>query len=513
MDALTRARAAGAASPEARALETGRRAAISFGVRAAPSALLNGRGVGGVPPAAALKTALKRAFERCKKVRRTEASHDCEGSHTRKHAPRSYPAFDALRTGGAAAGGPAAPARPAGTLGPRFQVQILGGEPILGPADAPVTATWFADLADPAQRRGLGQLLALVDAGGVRLVVVPLPRVDPAGSATGRRSSLRFALAVVALATSLSQRIRGKMIRGFSDRRLKDWAGVERLAAAHGMTSAQLGRAASAPATTVALERFVRLAASVDARPGTLYLNGRRWSGSTDEPGLKPALTRSRAEFTSVAARRVPPRLVYGALVAAGRMISAAERDLEPREADVDFSGVPDLGTAAARGVKALPVHLFVDFRGLASRATFHALERLRRHGTHPIRLHLISIASAARPGVTPSGASFLVAHKHGKGLSAARRLFSMSDPNRWSSLRKAMKRLGIGLAKLRAEADGEAARAGAATAVRLKARLEMDEEPVLYIDGRRYVGPIDEGRIIAAVAFAAGKGGGQAVP
>jgi hypothetical protein len=298
------------------------------------------------------------------------------------------------------------------------------------------------------------------------------------------------------------------MIRAFGDRRLSDWAGVERVAVAHGTSPAQLARGVAAPATTVTLERYVRLAASVDARPGTLYLNGRRWRGSPSEPGLKPALVRSGAEFQSVVARRVPPQYVYASLVAAGRRISAAERDLEPREGDVDFTGVPDLGTAAQgeAAKTALPVHLFVDFRGLASKATFHALERLRRDPRHPVRLHLISIASAASPGVTPSGASFLVACDKGKGLAAARRLFGMRDPNGWSSLRKAMGRLGIGLATLRAQADGPAARAGAATAMRLKKRLEMDEEPVLYIDGRRYAGPIDEGRITAAVAFAASR-------
>ncbi len=503
MDALTRVRSAGEASAEARAMETGRRAAVAFGVRVAPSALINGRGVRGVPPAAALKRALQRAHDACRRARSKDAQVDCELQGARQHAPRSVVALDALRAGRMSPAGGARDVRPAGSLGPRFRVEIQGSEPMLGPVDAPVTATWFTDLADARQRRELGHLLALVAAGGLRLVVVPLPRVDPAGAATGRRDSLRFALAAVALAGGMTRPERGRMIAAFGDRRLHDWAGVERLAVAHGTSAAKLARVVAAPATTVTLESYVRLAASVDARPGTLYLNGRRWSGTPSEPGLKPALQRSLAEFTSVVARRVPPRLVYGSLVAAGRRISAAERDLEPREADVDFSGVPNLGSSA--GAKnALPVHLFVDFRGLASKATFHALARLRRDPKHPVQLHLISIASAAKPGVTPSGASFLVAHHKGKGLAAARKLFGMRDPNAWSALRKAMGRVGVGLATLRALADGEFARAGAATATRLKKRLEMDEEPVLYIDGRRYAGPIDEGRIIAAVAFAA---------
>ena len=501
-DRLTRVRAAGAGSKVAVAVEADRRSAIAFGVRAAPSALINGRGVAGVPPVAALKRALQRADEECRKARgqTPSAPTDCEMAGARRHAPDAVDALRTLRQGGLPSAS-AASAAPAGRLDERFRVELDGGELSLGKHSAPVTAVYFADLSDATQRRGLGKLVALSGGPDLRLVILPLPRVDPAGAAVGHAQGLRVALAVVALTAQLGLPERRRLVRGLGDPRLANWTAVEALANALGVAPRALAKGAAAPSTTVMLDRHIRLATAVDARPGALYLNGRRWTGTPADRGLAAAIEVVKKEALAIQARGIPPRLIYPGLIATGRRISVAERDLEPTEAAAVFPGVPDLSSEGEKS--GLPVHLFVDFSGLASRAAFHVMDRLRGHAQHPIRLHILSIASAAQPGVTPSGAAFLVAHGHGKGLNAARRIFDLRKPNRWSSLQRALRKLGISLKTLRAEANGPAAVGGAALATKLSRQLEMAEEPVVYIDGRRYVGPIDEGRIEAAVAFA----------
>lgn len=509
-DRLTRIVAAGAASAEAAAVEQGRRAAIAFGVRAAPSALINGRGVAGVPPAAALAVALRRADADCRGALRGGAAaknstvqRDCEVDGATRYAPAELGALRILRSGGVSAASATHPAA-AGRLAERFRVELEGGELTLGDGAAKATAVYFADLSDAVQRRSLGHLLGLQRRHALRLVVLPLPRYEPAGTAVGNGRSLRVALAVVALTSLLDPPERRRLMRALGDPRLADWRGLQAMAAALGVNAAALDKAAAAPATTVLLDRHIRRAAVVDARPGAIYLNGRRWTGQAWDPGIEGAIAEVVAEATTIGARGIPPRLIYPGLIAAGRRVSPAERDLQPAEPAAEFTGVPDLGSAAAG--PALDVYLFVDFSGLASRAAFHTLERLRRHPEHPVRLHLLSLASMAQPGVTPSGASFLVAHHHGRGLAAARAIFALRDANRWSSLQRVLRKVGVSAKTLKSEANGPMALAGAALADRLRQRLEMAEEPVIYLGRRRYVGPLEEGRMVAAVALVAGR-------
>lgn len=500
---VARAAASASGSDLAQRVERDRQAAVAFGVRAAPSALINGRGVAGVPPAGALGRAVEGARQACAALRAGgDPIADCEVAGVRASAPASEGAFEILRKG-AAPIRPAAPSVPTGHLGERFRVELAGDELSTGGPAQPVTAVFFADLLDPTQRADLQTLLSMAAKGGVRVVVIALPRLDPGSRGPAREGSLRMALALLALQARLPPAARAAVIAGLGERQAAGMTAVERLASRHGVSATMLREAAASPVAAVRLDAALRLASLVDARPGALYLNGRRWHGRLDA-SLAPALAEVRKEADALVARGVQVGRIYPALVSQGRVIVQAERDLQAPETLGDTEAMPLLcGISAPDGRPALPVHLFVDFQSLASRAAFHGLRHLCRHDRHPIALRMVSITSAAKPGVSPSGATFVVAASRGSGLEIAQKLFSMRDPNAWGGLKRLAKRMGISLKQLQSQVDGPAATAAAATAMRLKAELEMDDDPVLYIDGRRYLGPIDEQRIIAAVAFA----------
>ncbi len=153
-----------------------------------------------------------------------------------------------------------------------------------------------------------------------------------------------------------------------------------------------------------------------------------------------------------------------------------------------------------------VPVLLFVDFTRPASRAAFHALRMLRGDEHHPVALGIASIASAAEPGVTPAAAVLLTAARKGKGLAAAIELFKMNDPYDWRQIRRSFRRLGFSPKQLSDGAADPRTNAAMAASAEAARRLDMRDEPVIYIGGRRYVSPIDENRIRRAVAAVAAR-------
>jgi len=266
-----------------------------------------------------------------------------------------------------------------------------------------------------------------------------------------------------------------------------------------GIAVADLRRAAAAPAATVRVQHAVTLAAGVDAQPGALFLNGRRWLGRASDPAFGAVLEELAAQARARQAAGVPPEKVYAALIEPGRWRSDEERDIGVPERLGDVSLLPEFGTGGP------PVHLFVDFASPHSRAAFYMVRRLVS-GTSPgIRLRMVSIASAAEPGVTASGAAFVVATKMGKGMEFAEQLFTARDPNHWPTVFAIVKKLRLPLATFQKQVDAEATRAVAAVAARLLRHLDIADEPALYIGERLYVGPLDEARIERAVRFVQG--------
>ncbi len=480
-------------APQTKAMvDRERQAGLALGVRATPGALVNGRGIGGVPPEPALRRALDLATAEAKAALQDAGSAaDPERLGLLKHAPEFLPAFDALRTG-RALGAPAAQVPPSGQLGPRYRVPVLAHDVIIGSANASVTAVLLLDPGAPWQ---VGAVRDLVARQGLRVVVKLMPRTDGRGSLERRTGTLDVVLLLTALAMQQPE-IAGKIMAELARKATLTAAEVEAKAQALGVDTAKLRPIQAAPATTGMLFQTLDLAARTEARPGALFLNGRKWLGLTSDAGLDAAVRELDTEARQRATQGLPPADVYDKLVAAGRWRSDAELDLQPAEQLGDTALLPVIGTAGQ------DVYLFVDFASPHSRAAFYMLRRHINSRDLPIRLHLASIASATEPCVTPSGAAFVVAAALGKAYEFAEKLFDLGKPNDWSALYTEIKKLKLPLAVFQKQIEAEETRAVARATASLKARLDMADEPVLYIGNRLYTGPLDEARIEKAIRF-----------
>lgn len=477
-----------------------RQAGLALGVRATPGALVNGRGIGGVPPEPALRRALDVALTEARTaLQQSGASADPERLGMLRRSPEFLPAFDAMRSGRALLP-PASPGAPSGHLGDRFRVPVLPHDIAIGPAGAAVTAVL---LLDPGAAWQVGELRDLLTRPTVRVVVKLLPRTDGQGGLEPR--GLDTVLLLTALALQQPDAA-GRVLTDLARKTALTALDVDTKARALGVDTARLKPVQEAPATTGRLFQTLDLAARTESRPGALFLNGRRWWGLTSDAGLDAALKSLDAEAKQLTGQGTPPSEVYAKLTQAGRWRSDAELDLQPPENLGDTSLLPVLGPALPG---AQDVYLFVDFASPHSRAAFYMLRRHLGAPTHPtlqgevpIRLHISSIASSTEPCVTPSGASFVVAASLGKGQEWAERLFDLGKPNDWPTLYAEARKFKLQVPAFQKLVDGEPTRAVARATAALKTRLDMAEEPVLYIGDRLYTGPLDEARIEQAIRF-----------
>ncbi len=488
-------------------VERERRAAVGFGVRAMPSALIGGHGVVGVPPRAAMVSALERArttFALCA----TRHTRDCEREIVRRRAPASLAGLAALRRHDSVRGGSETQrARGVrGSLGPRWRLllddkALDNGLATLGSANSDATAVLFVDFSDPGCADDIARLLELRQTRPwLRIVLLPLAEHDP-GRGEAPRATVEIAVASYAYLAALPAAQRAAALAKLvADEAPTD---ANAFCARVGVNAAACAKLASDSGAAVAIDAIVRLAIRVDGRPGALYINGRSWLGVVSDEGVESAMEGARVEGDRLPARRSAGP--YARLVAGGKVRDEAEIDLDPSEevGDVDF--MVDLGSAAGTSThKPTEVLLFVDFTRPASRAAFHALRLLREDAQTPVLLRIASLGSSAEPGVTPAAAALLVASFRGKALAAATELFRLNDPYDWRQLRHAWRKLGISAKKLGEAVGEERVKKAMADAAAAITRLDLHDEPVIYVGRRRYVGPIDENRIRQAVATVA---------
>ncbi len=485
------------------AVEHERRAAVAFGVRATPTALIGGQGLVGVVPAVVLRSALaqaRSAWARCS----SRGGRDCEREVVRRKAPGSLAALAALR-GRSVAGQPSAPRGTAaattavrGSLGERWRLMLTGDEPAIGAARPEVIAAFFFDVTDPDTPAALDELQRLVASRPwLRVALLPLGEVEP-GRGGASPEAVTANVALLAALRSGAGSGAGRIVERLAAAAAPADSHV--LAARLQWSEAERVRFCADTGATVAADRVVRLAIAVDARPGTLYVHGRRWRGVVSDAGLDAAFDAGRAEAQRTGRKGLE---AHARLVADGRVRDEAEIDLDGEESLGDLSAAVDLEAAGPPGVTALDAWLFVDFTQAASRAAFHALRLLRTHAHHPVRLRLMSIASSAEPGVSPPSATLHVCAQRGKALDCALGLFGAPDANDWIMLRKIVRRFGITPTQLGEGVAKPAVRAAMAAAAAVATRLDMVDDPVIYLGNRRYLGPIDENRIIRAVAAA----------
>jgi hypothetical protein len=212
-------------------------------------------------------------------------------------------------------------------------------------------------------------------------------------------------------------------------------------------------------------------------------------------PDLLAPFVAWRSGAAAVPVDDAPPRFAPSALRSSGADpgARATSTDLSEPEALGDLSALPAFGTGVS-------VYLFMDFTGPGSREAFRILRPMVDSPDLSIRLHMASYVSHAEPGMTASGATFAVAARLGKGLEMAERLFASSRPNDWSVIRRLVRKLRLPKRAFQRGIDASSTGAVARLAADLSVRLDMADDPVIYVGDRLYTGPLDPERLVRAV-------------
>lgn len=473
-------------------LQREKQAALAFGVQATPSALVAGRGLGGVPAPQVLLRQLAVAARRMALLAaQLPAPADLERAAVALSHPDFLAALDALRSARFAASLPADATH--GWLGQRYRVEVLQGDVAVGSADAAITVAAYVDSQQPWTIAQLTRLRQWQAASGARLIV----RVLPGPAKASHAAALWWAAAALATGSSAP-----KMLEALPADRSWSESDILQAARTFGLDSSRLTALAAKPEATAQLHAVVAQAQRIDAGPGAVFVNGRRWLGLVQDGGWQAALTAEAALFRSAGSATG----AYALLVRDGKWRQDAELDLqEPIELG-DLTALPKVGSAGPELV------LLVDFSSPASRAAWHMVRRW----TQPLgTAGLLRIAALPGHGQKDSAATevLLAAAELGKASVAVDALF---DGSAWNKLNGpavhawAAKKLGVPLATWQ-RAQGRTAPQEALQAMyRLRQCTDWGEEPVIFLVGRLYTGPLDEARLERALRFAAKQASAQ---
>jgi protein-disulfide isomerase len=471
----------------AAAVEREQQAALAFGIRSTPSALINGRGLSGVPRLEDLVRILRAAKRQAERDRADNGPQaNLERIGLLRQAPEFVRAFDALR-----ATWHDTKLAPQGTLGARWRVPVERNDLVFG-AEAAVTIVQFLDPTSPWQLRSLATLLKLqadeAQAGrkDIRIAVkLLLPDTRPVQNAKNPPATLQLAArALLAPVEALA------LIRAATQAPTSPNVAVT---ASFCTEDPALLKAADAPATSAWLQLSSELSRRTEAGPGTLFFNGRRWFGLADDANLPAALAELRAECKPLPGKPMP---TYASLVATGRYLEDAQLDLAAQEPASALPSLPALGQAG------VVVHLFVDFRSPHSRAAFYMLRRLVSSPDLPIRLMLAVIPRGSESIATPSAAGILAATRLGRGMEMAEVLFNADKPDDPQGMKVIAKKSKLDVTLLQKGAASAETQDALQSVWRARRHLDMRDEPVIYVGGRLYQGPLDESRLERAVRF-----------
>ncbi len=468
------------------ALDRERQAALAFGVQATPSALIAGRGLGGVPAPEGLHRQLVQARYRLGRVAQPlPVGADTERAAMALAQPEFLEAFDNLRQArfGDALGG-----RRAGMLGTLYRVDVEPDEQCLGPAQAAITAVVYVDPAQAWTVRQLGQLRRWqAQTAASRLVVRVLPAPDS--------GSQRLALMWTALAPNSTGRCATALA---SLPESAAWRQDDLMAAATaigGGTDRQAQRL-DRPELTSALHSVVSGARHIDASAGAVFVNGHRWLGSvTDREWIKAAES-TRSPLASAGS----PDHAYQQRIRHGRWRQEAELDLQEPLALGDLSRLATVGTGSTE------ILVLMDFSSPASRAAWHMLRRWIAPGPLASRLFVAALPER-RATQQDLNQALLAASALARTAAAVTALFDLptAEPKAPGGSQAAWWAKALGVAP---EQWRSALQSAAVAEVRERLRwvqrqTDWGEEPVIFLAGRLYTGPLDEARLERALRFA----------
>ena len=469
------------------AVDRERQAALAFGVSVTPSALIHGRGMGGTPPLEAIARALGVAQRRALRIAaEIGPAGDNERASLCGESPEFAAAFDALR---ASRAGTAASRTGTGDVGALYRVAVHPTDTVAGVADAAVTLVLFVDPARPWTSDEVRPLLAIqARQPAVRVVVkwvaAPGPRQAEAVKIAALLQAWTQAPARQGLANELPSLVAGGPL---------SLARVQ--AALTSVPDEQRRRIVQAAATgdvAVVLQANADLARRVDAQPGAVFVQGRRWLGRASDAGMAASVSDAQAAFAARAAQGgVAHSEIYAALIARGIWRSDADLDLGPPE-DLALDAVPQVGNRGPTVV------LLVDVGSQASRAAWFMLRHHVQPGAMAIRLQIAALPRRGKS--TPAGVALAAATVLGRQVAAADALFASANPDDAATVAKV-----AAICQLRApqwldvRADVRVTQVANAVAA-LRQRANLGDEPVIAIDGRLYLGPLDEARLQQAI-------------
>ncbi|MBI5610007.1 MAG: DsbA family protein [Deltaproteobacteria bacterium] len=476
---LDRARLAGDlnSAEVKRTLERERQAALAFGVRATPSALINGQGLSGEPPEEQLQRLMARAQWQANGDRAGfGAGADSERLGIVRHHPEVTGAFDAMRRErhGAAA------AAEKGLLGPRLRALPLAGDLATGDDVGDLNVVIFVD---PAQSWSTAEASLLAK--------LTLPR--SASRLTVRVLGNRGGEAASASLAALSELAeRSNVVRNLLTAPGPWTAETVRQAVRVAGAESRWDRLLREPRLAVWLHGQAEQARHLKAQAGTVLVNGRRWLGRASDAGLAEAMAQEALELRQLA--QGPSRAgVYAQQLAQGEWFSDQELDLGDPEDVEDLWQLPSIGGRGNRVV------LLIDPGSLASRAAWTMLKRRPGDAKNPIVLHVGALPGKRDPqGLAMrallAGASLRRLGEVVDGLLDAKSTAPLGAP--WLA-----KLLGLPTAS--AAAAWQAADPGVAVASMraVRRQVECGDEPVVFIASRLYRGPLEETRLVQATA------------
>lgn len=469
------------------ALDRERQAALAFGVQATPSALIAGRGLGGVPTAEGLRRQLVQARYRLDRVARPlPAGADAERAAMALAQPEFLDAFDNLRH---ARYGDDWAKRRAGMLGTLYRVDVEPDEQCLGSAHAAITAVVYVDPAQAWTIRQLGQLRRWqAQTAASRLVV----RVLPAPHSV----SQRLALTWTALALKSAPRC-ATALAALPENAAWRQDDLVAAAAALGAGADRLIQRLDRPELTAALHSVVAGARHIDASAGAVFVNGYRWLGSISDSEWLRAAESTRAPLAGAGS----PDQAYRQLIRDGRWRQEAELDLQEPLALGDLSRLATVGTGSTE------ILVLMDFSSPASRAAWHMLRRWIAPGPLASRLRVAAVPEG-RAAQQDLNQALLAASALARTAAAVNALFDLpvATPKAPGASQAAWLAKVLGVAP---EQWRGALQDAAVTEVRDRLRwvqrqTDWGEEPVIFLAGRLYTGPLDEARLERALRFAA---------